>query len=80
MSRRFEQTYEVCSCSHVSLGEIVYAIQEKDAKTLGDIQNITDAGTHCRFCICQEGDFGKVKKELYCKDILKKFITKIGNK
>ncbi|PKN15546.1 MAG: (2Fe-2S)-binding protein [Deltaproteobacteria bacterium HGW-Deltaproteobacteria-24] len=80
MSRRFEQTYEVCSCSHVTLGEIVYAICEKEAQTLQDIQNITDVGTHCRFCICQEGDLGKVKKELYCNDILKKFRTKIGKR
>ncbi len=75
MARTFEQSYEVCSCGHVTLGEIIFAINEKDAKTLGDIQNITDAGTHCRFCICKEGDFGKVKKELYCIDILKKLIN-----
>jgi hypothetical protein len=62
------------------LGEIVYAICEKEAQTLQDIQNITDVGTHCRFCICQEGDLGKVKKELYCNDILKKFRTKIGKR
>ncbi|WP_419769692.1 MAG: (2Fe-2S)-binding protein [Candidatus Marinarcus sp.] len=73
MSRRFEHAYEVCSCRHVSLGEILYAIQEKNAKTLGDIQDLTDAGTQCRCCICEEGDFGKVKKELYCEEILNKF-------
>lgn len=77
MSAKFEKSYEVCSCSHVSLGEIIYAINEKDAKNLSDIQKITDAGTHCRFCICKEGDFSRVKKELYCNDILKKLVKRV---
>lgn len=72
MSRRFDNTYEVCSCRSVTLGEIIYAIKEKNAQTLGEIQEITDAGTECRCCICEEGDYGKVKKKLYCKEILDK--------
>jgi len=66
----FEKDYEVCNCRKISLERIVEAVLEKDAKTLGDIQNITTAGTDCRHCIFPEGDFGKVKKKLYCKDIL----------
>lgn len=66
----FEVDYEVCNCRKVSLKQIVEAIKNKDAKTLGDIQDITTAGTDCRHCIFPEGDFGKVKKRIYCKDIL----------
>lgn len=77
MSRKFEHSYEVCSCSHVSLGEILYSIQERDAKTLKEVQALTDAGKHCKFCMCQEGDLGKVKKELYVEEIVNKF-RKIG--
>ena len=70
MIKDFANNYEVCNCRKVSLEEIVIAINEKDAKTLGDIQDITTAGTDCRHCIFPEGDFGKVKKQIYCKDIL----------
>lgn len=66
----FEKSYEVCNCRKVSLEEIIEAIENKNAKTLGDIQDITTAGTDCRHCIFPEGDFGKVKKKIYCKDIL----------
>ena len=72
MAKKFPHSYEVCTCRHVSLGEIVHAIKEKDAKTMGDIQDFTDAGTACRCCICEEGDVGKTPKELYLKEILAK--------
>ena len=71
MIETFEKNYEVCNCRKVSLGEIELAIKEKNAKTLSDIQDITTAGTDCRHCIFPEGDFGKMKKKIYCKDILK---------
>ncbi|MFA7084526.1 MAG: (2Fe-2S)-binding protein [Arcobacteraceae bacterium] len=76
MSRKFEQTYEVCSCSHVSLGEIIYSIEKKNANTLTRIQEFTDVGKYCKCCICQENDFGRVKKELYCQEILEKIMHK----
>jgi len=69
----FEKDYEVCNCRKVTLKEIEIAILEKDAKTLRDIQDITSAGTDCRHCIFPEGDFGKMKKKIYCKDILNEF-------
>jgi len=66
----FDDTYEVCNCIHISLQEIKDSVLTKGANTLGDIQDITRAGTDCRHCIFPEGDFGKVKKKIYCKDIL----------
>lgn len=71
MIEEFEKTYEVCNCRKVTLENIENSILKKGAKTLGDIQEITTAGTDCRHCIFPEGDFGKVKKKIYCKDILK---------
>ena len=73
MIEDFEKDYEVCNCRKVTLKEIEIAILEKDAKTLRDIQDITSAGTDCRHCIFPEGDFGKMKKKIYCKDILNEF-------
>ena len=45
MARNFHHSFEVCTCKRVTLGEIVYAIKEKNAKTLEDLGNLTDAGT-----------------------------------
>ncbi|TLP36258.1 (2Fe-2S)-binding protein [Arcobacter arenosus] len=74
MLEKFDEKYEVCNCRKVSLETIKNAILKKDAKTLGDIQDITTAGTDCRHCIFPEGDFGKIKKKIYCKDILKEVL------
>lgn len=63
--------YEVCNCRKVKIIDIKVAIEENGAKTLGDIQNLTTAGTDCRHCIFPETDFGKIKKRVYCSDILK---------
>jgi len=71
----FDERYEVCNCRKVSLETIKDAILKKDARTLGDIQDITTAGTDCRHCIFPEGDFGKIKKKIYCKDILKEVLN-----
>jgi len=71
----FEKDYEVCNCRKITLFEIETAITEKNAKTLRDIQDITSAGTDCRHCIFPEGDFGKMKKKIYCKDILNKVLN-----
>jgi NAD(P)H-nitrite reductase large subunit len=45
MARNFPHSYEVCTCKHVTLGEIICAIKEKNAKTLDELGNLTDAGT-----------------------------------
>lgn len=73
MARSFPHTFEVCTCKHVTLGELIYAIKEKDAKTLEDLGNITDAGTCCKSCRSSEEDLGVEKMELYLTEILNKF-------
>ncbi len=69
----FHMSHEVCKCKKVSLGEIVHAIKEKEAKTIDEIGEITDAGTVCSCCKSLEEDFGEPKMELYLEQILKKF-------
>lgn len=66
----FPKTYEVCNCKKVTIAQIEDVIINQNAKTLRDIQDLTTAGTDCRNCIFEEADFGKVKKKIYCKDIL----------
>ncbi|OCL91188.1 BFD-like [2Fe-2S] binding domain protein [Aliarcobacter thereius] len=73
MAKNFPHSFIVCDCKQVSLGEIVHAIKEKGAKTLEDIENLTDAGSSCGSCRCKEDDVGVEKMELYLVDILKKF-------
>ena len=73
MSRKFPHSFEVCTCKHVTLGEIVYAIKEKNAKTLEYIGNFTDAGTCCKSCKNPQSDIGVEKLELYLEEILNKF-------
>ena len=41
----------ICNCMDVSELEIVDAIKNKEAKTVQDIMDITDAGTGCGSCI-----------------------------
>lgn len=66
----FEENYEVCNCKKVTILDITNAIINQKASTLREIQDLTTAGTECRHCIFPEGDFGKMKKKVYCKDIL----------
>ncbi|AGR77545.1 (2Fe-2S)-binding protein [Aliarcobacter butzleri] len=73
MSKSFPHSYVVCTCKQVTLGEIIYAIKEKGAKTLQDLEDITDAGSCCGSCKNEESDIGVEKMELYLEDILKKF-------
>ena len=73
---KFKYSYIVCECKKVTLGEIVNAIENKGAKSIQDIQKLTDAGTACKCCISKENDFGETKMNLYIEDILKK---KVGN-
>uniref|UniRef100_UPI0040471302 (2Fe-2S)-binding protein n=1 Tax=Aliarcobacter sp. TaxID=2321116 RepID=UPI0040471302 len=65
-----DDSYEICNCKKVTINMIKEAITTQNASTLREIQEITTAGTECRHCIFPEGDFGKMKKKIYCKDIL----------
>ncbi len=69
----FKHDFEVCSCKNVTLGEIIHAIKEKGAKSLEDIEQITDAGSACGCCKSSEDDFGNPKMQLYIQQILDKF-------
>lgn len=69
----FSADYEVCNCKKVTIANIEKSIKEDGAKTLSAIQEFTGAGTECRHCIFPEGDFGKIKKKIYCKDILNEY-------
>jgi len=75
----FDSSYELCNCKKVTIEQIEDAIINKNALTLREIQEITTAGTECRHCIFPEGDFGKMKKKIYCKDILNKFKKEVNN-
>ena len=66
----FEESYEVCNCKKITIEQIKDVIINQNASTLREIQEITTAGTDCRFCVFPQGDFGKMKKKIYCKDIL----------
>ena len=75
----FQKSYEICNCKKVTIEEIEDVIINKKAKTLREIQDLTTAGTECRHCIFPEGDFGKIKKKIYCKDILNELKIELAN-
>ena len=75
----FDDSYEVCNCKRVTINQIVVALKDKETPTLRDIQDLTTAGTDCRHCIFKEGDNGKMKKKIYCKDILNEIKEKRVN-
>lgn len=70
----FPHSYEVCRCKHVSLGEIIHAIDEQGARTIQDIGDMTDAGIACGCCKSSSDDFGDPKMGLYIDQILEKFV------
>lgn len=72
MSKSFTHSYEVCNCHKVTLGEIVYAIEQRGATTLEDLAKITDAGTACKCCKDSSYDIGEEKMQLYLTQILDK--------
>lgn len=74
----FEDTYEVCNCKKVTLKEIKDCISNNTDASLSDIQELTTAGTECRRCIFPEGDLGKIKKKIYCKQILNEYKKEIN--
>lgn len=73
MAKQFQHSHEVCTCKHVTLGEIIYAIKEKGAKNLKDLEEITDAGSACGCCKSKEDDFMD-ETPLYLTQILDKFV------
>ena len=75
----FENSYEVCNCKKVTIEQIKDVIKNQNASTLREIQDLTTAGTECRHCIFPEGDFGKMKKKIYCKDILNELKIELAN-
>ncbi len=75
----FEKTYEVCNCKKITIEDITNAVLNENALSLQEIQDITTAGTDCRFCVFPEGDFGKMKKKIYCKDILNEIKKDLNN-
>jgi NAD(P)H-nitrite reductase large subunit len=74
LGKKFDNSFVVCSCRYVTLGEIIYAIKEKGAKTIEDVGILTDAGVACKCCQSASKDVGEEKLELYIDDILKKFV------
>jgi len=58
----------------VSLEKIVDFIKDNKIKKLGPLQDFLKIGSGCKYCICKEVDFGKIKKKMYCKDILEGFM------
>ena len=70
----FQYSYIVCDCHNVTLGEIIYAIKDKNAKTIEEIGTFTDAGTSCGYCRCLSDDHGDPKMELYLNQIVNKFV------
>ncbi|WP_417326556.1 (2Fe-2S)-binding protein [Halarcobacter sp.] len=74
MGKSFPHSFEVCKCKHVTLGEVIHSIKERDAKSIDEIGNLTDAGTCCKCCQSSEKDFGTEKMELYLEEIVNKFI------
>ena len=75
----FEDSYEVCNCKKVTIVQIKNVIKNQNASTLREIQDLTTAGTECRHCVFPEGDFGKMKKKIYCKDILNELKIELAN-
>ncbi|RXJ76169.1 (2Fe-2S)-binding protein [Arcobacter sp. F155] len=75
MLKDFELDYEVCNCLKVSINDIKNSIENKNVKSLRDLQEVTKAGTECRHCIFPEGDFGKIKKKIYCKTVLNEVLN-----
>ena len=75
----FEDSYEVCNCKKVTIEQSKNVIKNLNASTLREIQDLTTAGTECRHCVFPEGDFGKMKKKIYCKDILNELKIELAN-
>jgi NAD(P)H-nitrite reductase large subunit len=74
MARQFKHSYEVCTCKHVTLGEILHSINDRGASNIEEIGELTDAGTCCKSCVSPSHDKGEEKMELYLEEIVNKFV------
>ena len=72
-NKKFSKSYVVCTCRHVTLGEIVHAIKELGARNLNDVERLTEAGSSCGCCKSPDDDFSENKMKLYSSQILEKF-------
>lgn len=75
MLKEIDLDYEVCNCVKVTVKDIINSVKENEIKSLRSLQEITKAGTECRYCIFPEGDFGKIKKRIYCKTVLNEVLN-----
>ncbi len=69
----FCQSYIVCQCNQVTLGEIIHAIKNRGANSIDDLKRLTDAGATCGCCISLDSDVNEKKMDLYLSNILDKF-------
>ncbi|APW65830.1 (2Fe-2S)-binding protein [Poseidonibacter parvus] len=76
MARKFQHSYEVCTCKHVTLGEIIHVIKDRNASSIEEIGALSDAGTCCKSCVNAKLDKGEKKMELYLEEIVNKFVKK----
>lgn len=76
---KFDLNYEVCNCKKVCVNDIKNCVEKENITTLMQLQEKTHAGTECRHCIFQETDFGKIKKSVYCKEVLDYFLKEKDN-
>ena len=70
MSLSVSLVHEVCHCQKITLQQMLSLCQEHEIQTLGQLQELSFAGTHCRNCLFEEADQSKLKKKIYCKDVL----------
>jgi len=71
---KFKKSYTVCTCRQVTLGELMFAIEKQGARTLDDLEELTEAGGSCGCCRCPQDDVGDEKMELYLTQVLDKFV------
>ena len=62
-----------------TLEQIKDVIINQNATPLREIEEITPAGTDCRFCVFPQGDFAKMNKKIYCNDILDEMKKELKN-
>ena len=70
---KFPESYVVCTCRNVTLGEIVHAITEQGAKDVEAIEWFTDAGSVCGRCNSPDDDNPACPMDLHLSDVLKRF-------
>lgn len=73
---KFSATHIVCLCNNVALCEIVWAIDAQGAKTLDDVERLTDAGSVCQCCKSLEYDCYSNQMPLHVSEILTRYIRK----